>query len=631
MTSRIGRPDTDADIALRNCLDQQSLTSFIMVAGAGSGKTTSLVKALGHLSLTKGPELRRCCQQIACITYTEVAVGEIWGDVGNDSLFHVSTIHSFIWKIVRPFQQDIRVWIAGRIEEKIKEAQEKIDSPRTRSNTKLSALQNIERYRGQYVALSKVVQFNYGTGSDYARGILGHDDILKLGTALIEDHSLLRELTANRFPFIFVDESQDTNPDIVSALKKINDTVKVGFCLGFFGDPMQKIYTTGAGQIVTGEGWRVITKPENFRCPQRVLEVVNKIRAEDDGLQQIQGRTIELDGVIERVDGTARLFILPSDESRTERVVQVRDWLAVANDDPHWKSDENDSDVRVLVLVHRMAARRLGFPNLYAALNDDAPPILKDGLLDGTAWVFRPFLKFLLPLVVSARAGNDFEVIAALRVNCPHLSKERIAGQNVADMLCRLQDDVLQLVAMFASDSNITIRQTLEFVRARELVNIDERFAEYLDNPDLGVDESDENKEAQSVSSFLSCMAVELWGYQEYIEDHSPFATQQGVKGAEFSRVMVILDDEEGSYNLFSYGKYFGITQLSETDHRNITEGSDSVIGRTRRLFYVCCSRAVLDLAVIFFVPNVDAARSAIDAKGFFRNEDIYELEDLQA
>ena len=53
MTSRIGQPDTDADNELRDCLDQKPLTSFVMVAGAGSGKTTSLVKALAHLSATR--------------------------------------------------------------------------------------------------------------------------------------------------------------------------------------------------------------------------------------------------------------------------------------------------------------------------------------------------------------------------------------------------------------------------------------------------------------------------------------------------------------------------------------------------------------------------------------------------
>lgn len=49
MTSRIGQPDTQADVELRACLDQRPQTSFVMVAGAGSGKTTSLVKGLAHL------------------------------------------------------------------------------------------------------------------------------------------------------------------------------------------------------------------------------------------------------------------------------------------------------------------------------------------------------------------------------------------------------------------------------------------------------------------------------------------------------------------------------------------------------------------------------------------------------
>ncbi len=56
MTSRIGSPDTPADIEVRACLDRKVPRSFVMVAGAGSGKTTSLIKALEHLART---EVRR--------------------------------------------------------------------------------------------------------------------------------------------------------------------------------------------------------------------------------------------------------------------------------------------------------------------------------------------------------------------------------------------------------------------------------------------------------------------------------------------------------------------------------------------------------------------------------------------
>ena len=50
MTSRIDAPDTDADREIRAILDFDHLTGFTVTAGAGSGKTTSLVKALAHIS-----------------------------------------------------------------------------------------------------------------------------------------------------------------------------------------------------------------------------------------------------------------------------------------------------------------------------------------------------------------------------------------------------------------------------------------------------------------------------------------------------------------------------------------------------------------------------------------------------
>lgn len=623
MTSRIEQPDTVADIELRTFLDQRPQTSFVMVAGAGSGKTTSLVKALAHLAKTRGTELRRRSQQIACITYTEVAVKEIWGDVGNDSLFHVSTIHSFLWSVVRPFQLDIRAWVLSRIDEKIEEARARLANPRTRPQTRPGLERDVERYDRQRMTVEGLTRFTYGTGSDFAKGVLGHADVIAAVPALIEQSQLLRSLIASRFPFIFVDESQDTVPTFVAALRRIAETVQHEFCLGFFGDPMQKIYTTGAGSIPPGDSWGDITKPENFRCPSRVLNVINAIRAEDDGLVQTHGRMAEVNSQRVPVEGSARLFLLPADNHRSARIGQVRRWLSRENGDSHWENDDRSADVRALVVVHRMAATRLGFPNLYAALNDHAPLSLKDGLEDGSAWPLRPFLTYLLPLVLALRAGDDFLVMSLLRSQCPSLTREGIVGRNIAEVLQHLRDATARLNELLY-DPAITTRQVLDFAVANHLLQTDDRYAPYLGEPDRVVDPED--PESGPVTAFLASRAGELWGYRQYIEDMSPFATQQGVKGAEFDRVMVIIDDDEGrAQTLFSYGKYFGITPLSDRDQENLAQGLDSVIGRTRRLFYVCCSRAVQDLVVVMFLPDVGAARPRIEAKGIFRSEDIYD------
>jgi DNA helicase-2/ATP-dependent DNA helicase PcrA len=627
VTSRIGSPDTNADVRLRACLDQQPTRSFVMVAGAGSGKTTSLVKALAHLEKSKGSTMRRKGQHIACITFTQVAVGEIWGDVGNAPLFHVSTIHRFLWTVIHSFHDDLREWVSGRIGEKIADTQARLDNPRTRATTRPSLIADLERYNYQLGRLSSVSRFTYGTGSNYARGMLGHDDILRAGPALIEQYPLLRSVIAQRYPFIFIDESQDTNPTVVDALKRIAAMPANGFCLGFFGDPMQKIYLAGVGPITLGEGWNEITKPENFRCPTSVLRVINKIRAEDDRLEQVAGNRIGPEGPMVAVEGTAKLFIVQAGADRTARLAQVRQWMANNNNDPLWESDEEAGNVRLLVLVHRIAAHRLGFPDLYAALNDHGATALKDGLLEGTAWLLRPLMPYILPLVLAAEAGDDFAVMNALRAECPLLAKERLAGQNVAMLLTRLKNDIDTLIEMLRLGSASTIGEVLAFIRRQELAFIDERMTPYLTNTATDDAGEAEDPEYQSVMAFLATPAAQLWGYRSYIESESPFSTHQGIKGAEFQRVLVLLDDEESDYRLFSYGKYWGITPPSAGDREHIAARTDSVIDRTRRLFYVCCSRAVKDLAVVLFVPNVQAAQQTVLAKDIFAPSDVHILQ----
>lgn len=630
MTTRIHQPDTAADIALRAYLDRDDPANFIMVAGAGSGKTTSLVKGLAHLASSRGGRFRQRGQKIACITYTDVAVREIWGDVGNDPLFHVSTIHSFLWTIVRSFQSDLKAWVLTRLIEKADEARERLANPRTRAATRPRLEREIERYAEQAAAVTALSRFTYGTGSDYARGVLGHSDILSLAPALLEANDLLRTVLAAKFPFVFVDESQDTVPAVVAALRRVAEAGAERFCLAFFGDPMQKIYTTGSGAIVPEPDWGEITKPENFRCPQSVLRVINAIRAEDDGLQQVRGRTIDVDGVELPVEGTARLFLMPADDRRSEHLATVRTWLARTNDDPLWVADDREADVRALVLVHRMAATRLGFPNLYAALNDRAPSSLKDGLDDGTSWPLRPFLGFILPIVLAARDERQFDVISILRKECPLLSRDELPGRDTAALLRQLSGDVTALVAQLDMGSGNSILDVLCFVRERQLFELDERYVPYLDNPEIPVDEEGD-PEASSMNAFLACPTNELWGYRHYLEDLSPFSTQQGVKGAEFQRVLVVIDDEEArAQTQISYGKYFGITPLSETDEQNIAGGLDSVLGRTRRLFYVCCSRAVQDLAVVMFLPDVAAVRDRIERRGYFQPGDILDIAALR-
>lgn len=631
MTSRIGQPDTQADLELRACLDETTPSSFVMIAGAGSGKTTSLVKALAHLGQTRRTDLKTHNQQVACITYTEVAVNEIWGDVGHDSLYHVSTIHSFLWTVIRPFQFDLKTYVIARINEKITKAQEHHDKPRTREATRVGLLKDIVRYQRQLEIVQHLTHFTYGAGSDFNRGVLGHSDVIDAAVTLIEQSQLLRDIIASRYPVIFVDESQDTRSDIVAAFSKIAKTTEVKFCLGFFGDPMQKIYMDGAGSIEAPANWRHITKPENFRCPLRVLNVVNAVRQSGDRLVQTRGRMTVVDGVQVPIEGSARIFLLFADNSRSEKIAKVREWLRIVNNDSLWTSDDRTADVRVLVVVHRMAATRLGFPNLYSAFNDSAPSSLKEGLKDGSSWPLRPFIAYLLPLAMAIRQGRKYDVLNLLRTNCQLLNSANLSSTNAVDILSELQKSTLKLTQLIQS-SDATIRDTINFAYDAGILQLEDVWQKYLGSNFESLETDGDDPEIPSVIDFLNCNVSELTGYLHYLENLSPFATQQGVKGAEFERVMVLIDDEEGqSQKSFSYGKYFGITKLSEIDNENIAIGKDSVIERTRRLFYVCCSRATRDLAIIMFVTDIELAKKNIQNLNFFEPSDVIDEATIDA
>lgn len=239
-----------------------------------------------------------------------------------------------------------------------------------------------------------------------------------------------------------------------------------------------------------------------------------------------------------------------------------------------------------------MAAKRLGFAELYAALNDNnPPPSLKDGFLDGTAWALKPFLSYLLPLVQASREARQFDVMALLRKHFPALSKERLVGVDLPKLLQKLKQDLGQLVNLLNRDGNASIGEVLLFVREQELATLESRLSEHLDKlvapkaepAEESVQGEEAPAECQTMMAFFAAPAKQMWGYRTYIEDESPFSTQQGIKGAEFKRVLTILDDDEGSHNQFSYNKYFGISDPSETDLSNIADRKDSVLDRTIR------------------------------------------------
>lgn len=113
--------DSSVDKTIQGCLDLNSPRSFFLYAGAGSGKTYSLVEAVRDLCRRQGRQLALNAQKIAVITYTNAARDEILQRLSFDPRVEVKTIHAFAWSLIQGYDADIRIWLRENLDREIRE------------------------------------------------------------------------------------------------------------------------------------------------------------------------------------------------------------------------------------------------------------------------------------------------------------------------------------------------------------------------------------------------------------------------------------------------------------------------------------------------------------------------------
>ena len=93
--------------------------SFLLFAGAGSGKTRTLVNILQKIKNNHKEKLLKNNQKVAVITFTNAACEEIKHRLQYDSTFYISTIHSFAWELIKPFTKDIKIFLQEKLKNDI--------------------------------------------------------------------------------------------------------------------------------------------------------------------------------------------------------------------------------------------------------------------------------------------------------------------------------------------------------------------------------------------------------------------------------------------------------------------------------------------------------------------------------
>ncbi|MCC8628517.1 UvrD-helicase domain-containing protein [Xanthomonas vesicatoria] len=205
--------DNGVDEVIDQCLHLDTLQSFFMYAGAGSGKTRSLVGALGKLRLRERERLVYKGQRIAVITYTNAARDEILRRIEFDALIDVSTIHSFAWRLIKGFDDEIRTWLKVSLDESMAKLTDAMGRARGANKTYLKNKADLERKRKRLESLDSMLSFHYSpSGTERLRGSLTHQEVIGMAGEFLQKEPL-REVLVDLYPVVLIDESQDTHEE----------------------------------------------------------------------------------------------------------------------------------------------------------------------------------------------------------------------------------------------------------------------------------------------------------------------------------------------------------------------------------------------------------------------------------
>ena len=210
--------DDHVDKEIEDCFSTKNPKCFFVFAGAGSGKTRSLINTLNFLDSEQGENLLMNGNQVAVITYTNAACDEISRRLQYKTIFSVSTIHSFLWDLIKYYQADIKSWLVESVQKEIEELQRK-KTKKTGSKAGEKREEKIKKKMDRLAKIRTVQKFSYNpNGDNVGYDSLSHSEVIKMSTEFIATEPTMQDILTSNYPFLFIDESQDTNKELFDAL-----------------------------------------------------------------------------------------------------------------------------------------------------------------------------------------------------------------------------------------------------------------------------------------------------------------------------------------------------------------------------------------------------------------------------
>ncbi len=381
-------------------------------------------------------------------------------------------------------------------------------------------------------------------------GIISHNEVLLLANRMFEKYPLLRKILSDSYGVILIDEYQDTEQQVIEIfLDYFQDDTKAPL-IGLFGDAMQSIYDKGIGDVrkyIDGGLIKETQKEDNWRCSTSVIELINKIR--NDGLvQQPTG---------DNVKGSIS-FLYSTNENIDISTIKQH----AVFDNFNFNDHENNKE---LYLTHKLIARQFGFFDLLTnyKYNDNVVGDKPDKLI-----------KHLLRIQELMSLYNDKAY--------NELIKRTDFSIGTNNDLQALKNGMDKLKSVQATSIEVAI----DIAHNLGLVICDDALDHF------------KSKYEDQYEKVRHLPFAEIANLYQYKNQFTFYSTQHGVKGAEFDNVFVVLDN--GRWNKYNFKHLF-----------ENTKGKQSIIEKTRKIFYVCCSRAKQNLVVYYPNPSQEVLGQA--------------------
>ena len=591
-------------------------------AGPGAGKTYFLVNNIKRIVETDDAIVKGQCRKVLCITYTNAAADEVVRRLGGlAKSVEVSTIHAFIFEhIIKPFQRDLKKIMQNDFQIDI--SCSGVISSQVEGFGVLHGIEKDEVYR--FIAKETG---NPSLACEYGKKSLGsvevdnslfledgqkklradstilpshvvpikrfvwnvarrltHDEVLYFGYRILQENPLVPYSLRVKFPFVFVDEFQDTNPLqtlIIELIGAQNTHVYV------VGDEAQSIYGfQGAkpsdfrGFEIKGQECLQYCIQDNRRSTGNIVNFCNFIRQSDstvvqNSLRGAKGAVVHfLIGRTPSVSGAVR------DVVDDGGVVLTRTWAAAFN----YIEGLGDQQVGLLRTVYNSY-----FPTTIQLRDEIA------GSSGRVSWV-RAF-KFMFALWEGFRSGSVNRIVLALE-SCLKVRREALSPVTIRDL-------VEVLGSVFSGLDERSERAAVEVyescVRALRRATdscLGSLLAPWVD-PDPMFDENEQERRRDAIMQLSWRSAYKL--FTEVFSEKSHYMTVHQAKGLEWGKVFVGVEPSQ---------------RMDKTNLGSVYQCSrilgDDVAAEFVRIYYVACSRAKDELYV--HIPSGELTRELISS-----------------